>query len=133
MKLLSIDYGTKRVGLAVGDTADKAVIPFGVIENKGDVFVLEEIKKVCAEEDVDKIIIGVPYHDNLKEVKEIIEKFIAYLRKNIDIEIDVADERFTSKIAMQDERYHDLYKDRTKGWKDAKAAEEILRGYMEKL
>ncbi len=133
MKLLAIDYGTKRIGLAIGDTEGNVSVPFGVIENKGDVFVLDEIKKVCAEEDVDKIIIGVPYHDKLEEVKEMIEKFIAYLRKNIDIEIDAADERFTSKIAAQDERYKDLYKDKTKGWKDARAAEEILRGHFEKL
>lgn len=132
MKLLAIDYGTKRIGLAIGDTTDKAVVPFGVIENKGDVFVLGEIKKICNEEYVDKIIIGLPYHDKLEEVKEMIEKFIAYLKKNMEIEIDTADEKFTSKIAMQDERYKDLYKDKTKGWKDARAAEEILRFYIQK-
>lgn len=131
MRLLAIDYGTKRIGLAIGDTADKVVVPFGIIENKGNFFVSEELKKICDGEDIEKIIIGLPYHDKLKEVKEMIEKFIEFLRGKIDIEIDIADERFTSKIAMQDERYRDLYKDRSQGWKDARAAEEILRGYIE--
>lgn len=130
MKLLSIDYGTKRIGLAIGDTADKAVVPYGVIENKGYIFVVAEIRKVCADEGVDKIIVGLPAHNELKEIIEIIERFILHLRKNIDIEIDTADEKFTSKMALQDERYKDLYKDKTKGWKDAVAAEEILRGYL---
>ncbi|MFH0856702.1 MAG: Holliday junction resolvase RuvX [bacterium] len=133
MKLLALDYGTKRIGLALGDTADQAVVPYGFIENKGDFFVLGELKKICDEEDVDVIVIGVPEHKELKGVKEIIKKFIAYLKENINIEIDTADEKFTSKIASQDARYEDLYKDRSKGWKDARAAEEILRGYLEKF
>lgn len=133
MRLLAIDYGTRRIGLAIGDATDKTVVPFGFIENKGNFFVIEEIKKVCEEEDIDKIIIGIPAHKEMESKQaELTKRFVKILKENISIKTDVFDESFTSKIADQDRRYKDLMKDRKKGWRDARAAEEILRGYLEK-
>jgi len=132
MKLLGIDYGNKRIGLAIGESDGKIAVPYGMIENKGDNFVLCEIKELCNEEGIDKIIIGIPQHKEFESKQyKIIEKFIIYLKNNIEIKIDSADEAFTSKIAEKDEKYKNLYKDRKKGWKDAVAASEILRDYME--
>lgn len=132
MKLLAIDYGNKRIGLAIGDTDDNAVVPYCMIENKGRNFVFDELKKICKDEDVERIIIGMPVHMDMEsEQAKLTEEFIWFIKEKIVIDVIVYDEIFTSKIAEQDARYEDLMKDRKKGWKDMVAATEILRSYME--
>lgn len=59
---LAIDYGEKRIGLATGEIIPK---PYCVIENKGkpeDITL--QISKICIEEKIEKIIIGLPQYDN---------------------------------------------------------------------
>lgn len=133
MKILSIDYGNKRIGLALGETDDKTAVPFGMIENRGKRLVLEQLLEICAEEDVEKIIVGMPFHGKMESIQaKIITEFIQFLKNSVDLSVEVADETFTSKIAERDIMYRDLYKDRSKGWKDAAAAAEILKTYMER-
>ncbi|MFC1612851.1 Holliday junction resolvase RuvX [Patescibacteria group bacterium] len=135
MKLLSIDYGTKRIGLAIGDTADNVVVPYGMIENEGKKSsVVAAIEKVCEEEEIDKIIVGIPFQKEMdsKQAK-ITQTFVDFLKNSIILDIDIYDETFSTKMAEQNDIYRDLYKDREQGWKDAVAAGEILRGYMESL
>ncbi|OGF20429.1 hypothetical protein A2Y83_04740 [Candidatus Falkowbacteria bacterium RBG_13_39_14] len=134
MKLLSIDYGAKRIGLAVGEIENHIVVPYGLIENKGRDFVFREINSICAEERIDKIIIGMPSHGEIRSKQaELTKDFAQFLKSRIeDVEVLVFDESFTSKIADQDMRYKDLMKDKKKGWRDMLAAAEILRGYMDK-
>ncbi|MFH0854872.1 MAG: Holliday junction resolvase RuvX [bacterium] len=133
MKLLAIDYGAKRIGLALGELENNIVVPYSFIENKGRDFVLAQLKNICEIESVRKIVIGIPVHRDMesKQVRSI-EDFIKFLKKNLAIDVVVYDESFTSKIAGQDERYKNLLKDRKKGWRDMLAATEILRSYIEK-
>jgi len=133
MRLLAIDYGTKRIGLAIGDTTDNVAAPYGMIENEGKSSVVAALKKIYKEEGIDKIIIGMPYQKDLdsKQAK-ITQAFVDFLKDSISLSIDIFDETFSTKIAEQNEIYSDLYKDRELGWKDAVAAEEILRSYMER-
>lgn len=133
MKILSIDYGNKRIGLALGETDGKTVVPFGMVENKNRSFVLEQLLKICAEEDVEKIIVGMPFHQKMESMQvKIITEFIKFLKNSVSLSVEIIDETFTSKIAEREIMYKDLYKDRTKGWKDAAAAAEILKTYMER-
>ena len=57
MNLLGIDFGTKNIGLAINNGTEIA-FPFRTVENSGNVF--DEIKDVCDEEMIDKIILGKP-------------------------------------------------------------------------
>ena len=57
MNLLGIDFGTKNIGLAINNGTEIA-FPFRTVENSGEVF--NEIKDVCDEEMIDKIVLGKP-------------------------------------------------------------------------
>ncbi len=63
MNLLGIDFGTKNIGLAINNGTEIA-FPFRAVQNSGDVF--NEIKDVCDEEMIDKIILGKPTKMNQK-------------------------------------------------------------------
>ena len=60
MKILGIDYGEKRIGLAVGDTEYKIPRALEFIDNKNINFVIKKIQEICSAEEVEKIVIGLP-------------------------------------------------------------------------
>ena len=61
MIILALDYGTKRIGVAKGDTESCIARPFGFIENKNDDFVFTELERIIKEEWIDEILIGLPH------------------------------------------------------------------------
>jgi putative Holliday junction resolvase len=132
-RLLGIDYGTKRIGVAVSDPLRIIAQSLSVIINSPKVF--DEIKKLVTEYDPEKIIVGMPL--NLKGEKgvkaEEVEQFIAELEREIKIEIVRFDERFTSKIAQQTMRDMHMKKKarQTKGNVDYIAAAIILQGFLD--
>jgi len=100
-RVLAIDYGTKRTGLAVTDPLRIIATPLDVIETKQLVGFL---KKYFEQEEVDEVIIGMPRQLNNQpsaiaaEVSRFIENFkMNFSKKNIS----TIDERFTSSIAQQ--------------------------------
>lgn len=96
MKLLGLDVGLKRIGVAVSD--HHIITTFGVIENSDLNFIISEISRIVRQESIEKIIIGIPKNrDNLQADK--IHKFALELTKNLNIDIDYIDETLTSKEA----------------------------------
>ncbi len=128
MNFLGIDYGEKRVGLATGNDEIKLASPFLILENKGRDFLLEEIKKICLEENIQKIVVGMPLtmkSEEGPEAKEILH-FIDFLKNNLILPIETEDERFTS--AMVDKLMAESgVKDR-----DAVAAMIILQSFFDR-
>ncbi|HEX9664772.1 MAG TPA: Holliday junction resolvase RuvX, partial [Patescibacteria group bacterium] len=57
LNILGIDYGSKRVGLALGDPEKKMAFPFEVIENKNRKYLLEKIKDVCLRENIKEVVV----------------------------------------------------------------------------
>ncbi|MBT8245537.1 MAG: Holliday junction resolvase RuvX [Winogradskyella sp.] len=100
-RLLAIDYGTKRTGIAVTDKLQ--IIASGLTTVNTSELILF-LKDYTSKEEVDKIIIGLPKQmDNTDSESEVfIQKFLVKLEKTIPhIAVDRVDERFTSKIAFQ--------------------------------
>jgi putative Holliday junction resolvase len=99
MRILGIDYGEKRIGLAITDKQNSMAMPFCMLEN--DDFISENILKIIKNNDVGKIVIGRPV--NLKGQSgyqaEIVESFISNILRSYELPIFVFDERFTSKIS----------------------------------
>jgi putative Holliday junction resolvase len=99
MRILSLDYGEKRIGLAITDRENIMAIPFGMIENNDSIS--ENILKLIKENDIGRIVIGRPV--NLKGQPgyqaEIVESFVSNILKSYDLPISIIDERFTSKIS----------------------------------
>ncbi|MFA5413315.1 MAG: Holliday junction resolvase RuvX [Patescibacteria group bacterium] len=100
MNYLGIDYGEKRVGLATGSDETKIASPFFILENKSRDFLLVEIKKICDQEKIDKIVVGMPLtmaSERGPQAEEVL-KFIDFLKNNLSVGMELEDERFTSAM-----------------------------------
>ena len=131
MRILSVDYGEKRIGLAVCDKKEMLANRFLTLKNKSLEKSIEEIKKIILKENIKKIVVGIPIgFKNKSEQTKIIEKFIGKLEKNISIPIIKINEIFTSKMAKKNLREAGV-KD-VKKVIDQEAARIILESYLEK-
>mgnify|MGYP006278299079 CR=1 FL=1 len=98
-RILAVDYGTKRVGLAVTD--ENRIIATG-LETVHSTRVIEFIKDYIKREQVDRIVVGMPMQMNNKESENVrfVREFIKQVKKELPgIPVETEDERFTSKMA----------------------------------
>ncbi|MEE4285587.1 MAG: Holliday junction resolvase RuvX [Mariniphaga sp.] len=132
-RILSIDYGRKRVGLAVSD-------PQQIIANKLATITTHSIwdflRTYFQNEQVDEVVIGYPLQMNntASEAVVYINPFIKkFKEKYPDISLEIIDERFTSKMAFQTMIDGGVKKEgrRNKAMVDAISATIILQSYME--
>ena len=124
IKYLGIDWGEKRIGLAIGDSETRTAIPHKIVED------IDNIVEIINKEEINKIIIGLPIKmDEKKSISyEKAKKFINQLKNKIRIPIETVDERLTSKAA--DALVGDK---KTKAEKDAISAMFILQSYLDKI
>jgi len=98
MRLLGIDYGKKKIGLAFGDTESKIAVPLEVIWKQGDE-AIREIISILKKEDIDGIVLGMPgavgSHANEKQIR-IVKDFAEKIKKLTDLPITEEDESFTT-------------------------------------
>jgi len=132
VKALGIDYGKKRVGIAITDSLQIISSPFATIDTK-KIFVF--LKDLFKKEDIDCIVVGEPINlDGLAtDSTEITEEFVIKLSKKYpQILIKRIDERFTSKIAKQSilEAGTKKMKRRDKSLVDKVSAAIILQSYL---
>ena len=129
-KILAIDYGEKRIGLATGDTELGVALPFGIVENNGIKKLLADIAEICRKEEITKIVVGFPMGLSGEKTKqtEKTEKFIAVLKESIQIPVEKQSELFTSRQS------HGIFKDAGVKKKriDESAATLILADYLER-
>ena len=132
-RILAVDYGSKRVGLAVTDPQQIIAGGLTTVHSKD---VMNFLKDYLLREEVECFVVGEPKQMNNKQSQpaEIIEAFVKNLRKQFPgISIERVDERFTSKIASQAMLNGGLKKkDRqNKGLVDKISATLILQAYLE--
>ncbi len=130
MKLLAVDYGAKRIGLALGDSEGGIVVPFKVIQNGKNT--LEEIKNLVREKRIDRIIVGLPLTmrgkegQRAKEVRGFVEKLKEHI-SNVDVVL--FDERFSTQEALR--RLETYSPAKAKRLKDMYSAAVILEDYLQ--
>lgn len=131
MRLLGIDYGSARVGVALGDTETRIASPWRVIHN-GDVEeTIDRIGEIARQERVEGLVLGVPHPlgdptretDQAKEIREFATKLA-----RLKLPIEEADESLTSALAKQQAAEMGEYKKR-----DDLAAAAILQMYLDRL
>jgi putative Holliday junction resolvase len=101
--ILGIDYGTKKIGFAVGDTFSCTVEPKGVLSVSSEKQALEVIKNKIIEWGAVAIVIGLPL-DKKGETQYMTDKVIKItecLKQAIALPIFFSDERYTTKVAQQ--------------------------------
>lgn len=134
-RILAIDYGRKRVGLAVTDPLRIIATALTTVESHK---VLDFITQYCAENQVDLIVIGMPLQMNgeASESQRYILPFVERMRAALPgMQIEYADERFTSKLAFQTMLDTGVKKmaRRDKATVDRISATIILQDYMSSL
>lgn len=126
---LGIDYGKKRIGLALGEKYPK---PFLVLDNVSLSEIVEKIERICQENQVDKIVLGMP--ENRGQDSEIlisqIKDFAAELSNKISTEIVYEPEAYTSTEAEEFLKNHKQYNRHDRGAVDALAATLLLEQYI---
>lgn len=131
-RILSIDYGDKRIGIAISDPLQIIASPLDYIPNNDEL--LENFKKVLDSYNIIKIVVGLPL--NLKGesgVKSIqVRNFIQKLKSITDIPIVEWDERFTTKIAQRAKLEMGLKKKQRKDKSriDSMSATILLQSYL---
>jgi putative Holliday junction resolvase len=126
LKILALDIGEKRVGLAVSDELGMTASPFKTIQRKEAV---SEIAEIVIGEGVGKVVVGVPYlaSGELGSQATDVWKFIEELKPRVSVEIDFENEILTSYEA--EERLKDKKK-KNKEDIDSMAAVIILESYL---
>jgi putative Holliday junction resolvase len=95
-RILAIDYGSKRVGVAASDPT--RMIAQGITTLSNDATLFARLKDIIADQAVTHIVVGMPYSaDGGKGAKALeVEEFIGKLRLHTDVPIDTWDESYTS-------------------------------------
>ncbi|MFH1583059.1 MAG: Holliday junction resolvase RuvX [Candidatus Falkowbacteria bacterium] len=122
---LGVDWGEKRIGLALADGETKMATPFKTVEN------VDEVAKIVKIEQIDLVVIGKPVQIKNHEIEisnEKYNKFIEDLKDKINLPIELVDERLSSKAADAL-----VGNKKTKASRDEIAAMIILQSYLDRI
>lgn len=101
MKVLALDYGRARTGVAVSDPTGSIARPLGVVERAATDDGITRVLALARDEGVDLILVGLPLtlRGERGEQVEETERFLEVLRDATDLPVETFDERFTTKLA----------------------------------
>lgn len=136
MRILGIDYGDSRVGVAVTDPLGITAQGLETISHKGnDKIVLKRLDEILYQYPCETIVVGMPFNmDGTKTIRaEVTEKFIHKLKcKYNKIKIETIDERLTTVAAHKTMNFLDVNKSKKREIVDTISAVYILEMYMNK-
>ena len=123
MKVLALDYGSARTGVAVSDPTGLIARPLCVVERAGTEAGLAELVRLVREEQPEQVVVGLPL--TLRGIRgeqaQETETFADRLRALLEVPVLLFDERFTTDLAQQTPSDSSL---------DARAAAHLLSGYL---
>ncbi len=132
-RILAIDFGTARIGLAISDARQQFSSPYANYTRTSTTRDLQYLRRVIAEEDVAEIVVGMPIHLDGRESEKSAEvrRFAAWLTRETGLPVSLHDERFTSVEAESHLRTANLSRKRRKERRDMLAAQLLLTAYLE--
>ena len=121
MKVLALDYGSARTGVAVSDPSGTLARPLCVVERAGTEAGLARLRELVQEEGAERVVVGLPLtlRGTRGEQARETERFVEGLRAVVDVPIETFDERFTTTLAGPG------------AGDDARAAAHLLSSYLE--
>jgi len=117
VRILALDFGRARTGVAVSDPTGELARPLTVVQAAGSESGISQLAAIVADQDAQKVVVGLPLTlkgERGEQARET-ELFVEALRARLDVPVELFDERFTSTIAQGD---------------DAKAAAHLLSDYL---
>lgn len=132
MRTMGIDYGDKRVGIALSDPLGITAQGYGTLENTGGKKLFEQIVTVVKEKQVSQIVVGLPKNmDNSQGFRsEATHAFVERLKTYTDVPVTLWDERLTTVEAHGYLNEMDVRGKRRKAVVDTVAACLILENYL---
>jgi putative transcription antitermination factor YqgF len=125
VKVMALDYGSARTGVAVSDPTGTVARPVGVVEGAASDAGLAELARLVREEAPERVVVGLPLtlRGTRGEQAAETERFAEALQRVLDVPVELFDERFTTDLAQQ-----------TAGSapEDALAAAHLLSGWLER-
>jgi putative Holliday junction resolvase len=124
VKVLALDYGAARTGVAVSDPTGTVARPLGVVERAGTDAGLARVLEVARAEGAERIVVGLPLtlRGERGAQAEETERFVERLRALTELPIESFDERFTTALAAGSE---------SRAPEDAVAAAHLLSSYLQ--
>jgi putative holliday junction resolvase len=125
VKIVAVDYGSARTGVAVSDPTGTLARPVGVIEQVGTEAGLERLVELIADEGAERVVVGLPLTLRGERGEQALEteRFVDALSRAVDVPVEGFDERFTTDLAEQDPGSRNLPP-------DARAAAHLLTSYL---
>jgi putative Holliday junction resolvase len=123
VKVVALDFGSARTGVAVSDPTGTLARPLGVVERAGDRG-LDELVALIRREHPERVVVGLPLtlRGERGEQARATEAFVDALRGRLDVPVETWDERFTTTLAG---------KTPSASEEDARAAAHLLSSYLE--
>jgi putative holliday junction resolvase len=136
-RILAVDYGRKRIGLALSDELGLTAQPLATLVRVNRQTDLRSLREACCAHGVTHIIVGHPLHmtGEAGEMANEAARFAARLEKESGIGVELVDERLTSWEAKQtvaETRSSSSFKKRRREPLDDVAAAVLLRDYLER-
>ena len=123
MKVLALDFGAARTGVAVSDATGTIAQPLDVVERAASRDGLARVAEIVGEHEVERVVVGLPLTLGGQRGSQALEteKFVRELREALDVPVETYDERFTTTLAS---------KDSGTAPEDARAAAHLLESYL---
>ena len=132
-RVLGIDYGDSRIGLAMSDPLKIIASPFKTIRNEGNENCLQVFQSLIKEKDVDTIVVGLPMGLKGQETAQTkkVREFVSLLYA-LNLPIRLEDERLSSVSAEKSMIQQNIKTGHNKGLIDQRAAAIILQQFLDK-
>lgn len=135
-RILALDYGRKRIGLALSDELGLTAQPLQILIRKNRRDDLSRLRSICARHGVARILVGHPLHitGEAGEMADEAARFAARISKELKLEVELADERLTSWEAEQTmaESGNQARRKKKSAHLDDVAAAILLREYLDR-
>ncbi|WP_334075631.1 MULTISPECIES: Holliday junction resolvase RuvX [Paenibacillus] len=133
MKILGLDYGDRRIGVAVSDAFGWTAQGLTVIERRREGDELDRIAELVSEHEVEEVVVGLPKNMNgsVGPRGEICMAFAEELKTRLQIPVHLWDERLTTVSAQRTLIEADVSRKKRKGVVDKMAASLILQNYLD--
>lgn len=136
MRVLALDLGARRIGLAVSDSEGSVAFPAGFLERRDLRSDLEALAKLARERDIARVVVGLPLHMNGQAGEEATRarRFAEQLAAHTGLSVDLLDERWTTRQAERSlrEGRRGTARRRGRGAVDALAATLLLQTYLDR-
>ena len=132
-RTLGVDYGERRVGLAVSDELGMMALPLDILSVQSSRQVIGDVLRLCHEKQVAGIVVGMPLNmdGSRGPAVEAVERFVLELRRQGDRAVEVWDERMSSRQVERMLIDADVSRAKRKGIVDKLAAQVILQSYLD--